>query len=154
MTSTSTTTPAAIRDGVARGVGAVGMAGIGLIHLLDAPGKFSETPYMGWMYVGLIASALGVAYWLIRSTSQHAWLAAAGLALSAIVGYTLTRTVGLPQATGDIGNWSEPLGMASLFVEGSVVALGAARLVEGRRDRRTAPVAGRIEPRTRLEAAA
>ena len=154
MTSTSTTTPAAIRDGVARGVGAVGMAGIGLIHLLDAPGKFSETPYMGWMYIGLIASSLGVAYWLIRGTSPRAWLAAAGLAASAIIGYTLTRTVGLPQATGDIGNWSEPLGMASLFVEGSVVALGAATLAETRFGRRTAPVAGRIDRHAHLEAAA
>src|SRR3954469_25457952 len=106
----------AIRDGITRGVAVVGLAGVALIHLIDAPGKFSETPYMGWMYVGLIAASLGVAYSLIRTSSPKAWLAAAGLAASAIIGFTLTRTVGLPQATGDIGNWSEPLGMASLFV--------------------------------------
>jgi hypothetical protein len=35
----------------------------------------------------------------------------------------LSRTTGLPQANGDIGNWTEPLGLASLFVEGCVVAL-------------------------------
>jgi hypothetical protein len=44
------------------------------------------------------------------------------------VGYTLTRTVGLPQAMGDIGNWTEPLGLASLFVEGSLVALACTML--------------------------
>jgi len=31
---------------------------------------------------------------------------------------------------GDIGNWGEPLGMASLFVEGSLVALSAMVLRE------------------------
>ncbi len=43
------------------------------------------------------------------------------------MGYVLSRTTGLPQATGDIGNWTEPLGLASLFVEGGVaaVAIGA-----------------------------
>lgn len=43
-----------IRDGAARAVGAAGMAAIGLIHLLDAPGKLSETPYMFWLYIGLM----------------------------------------------------------------------------------------------------
>ncbi len=122
----------AIRDGVARGVAAVGMAGIGLIHLLDAPGKFSETPYLGWMYVGLIGASVVVAYLLIRGSSTKAWWAAATLAASAMIGFTLTRTIGLPQAMGDIGNWSEPLGMASLFVEGAIVALSAAMLADRR----------------------
>ena len=53
------------------------------------------------------------------------WQAAAGLSASVILGYVLSRTTGLPQATDDIGNWSEPLGIASLFVEGAVIALGA-----------------------------
>lgn len=47
----------------------------------------------------------------------------------AIIGYTLTRTVGLPQANGDIGNWMEPLGLTSLYVEGALVALSAAVLL-------------------------
>jgi len=34
-----------------------------------------------------------------------------------------SRTVGLPAATGDIGNWLEPVGLASLFVEATVVLL-------------------------------
>jgi len=113
----------AVRDGVTRAVAIVGLAGVALIHLLDAPGKFTETPYMGWMYVGLIAACLAVAAALVRTSDRRAWLAAAALPASAIVGYVLTRTTGLPQATGDIGNWSEPLGMASLLVEGSLVAL-------------------------------
>ena len=41
-----------------------------------------------------------------------------------IVFFVLDRTVGLPNATADIGNWVEPLGLASLVVEGFVVAIG------------------------------
>ena len=64
------------------------MTGIGLIHLLDAIGKYNETRHLFWSYI-------------------------------------LSRTTGLPNATGDIGNWSEPLGLASLFVEGAVIAVAA-----------------------------
>ena len=113
----------AVRDGITRTLAIVGLAGVALIHLLDAPGKFTETPYLGWLYVGLIASCLLIAAALIRGSDGRAWLAAGLLPLGAIIGYTLTRTTGLPQATDDIGNWGEPLGIASLFVEGSLVAL-------------------------------
>lgn len=126
---TTDTTP---QDLIARGVGAVGMAGIGLIHLLDAPGKYTETPYMFWMYIGLMLGSLALAAELVRTGSRLAWAGAAGLALSAAAGFTLTRTVGLPQAHGDIGNWTEPLGLASLWVEGCMVALSAAVLVARR----------------------
>jgi hypothetical protein len=53
--------------------------------------------------------------------NRNVWLAAGGLAAAIIVGYTINRTVGLPGAMEDIGNWLEPLGLASLFVEGTVV---------------------------------
>src|SRR4051794_30950114 len=100
------------REIVARSAAVVGLAGIALIHLLDSLGKFQETPYMGWMYVGLMLSCLAVAATLVHSNAREAWLTAIALAASAIAGFTLTRTVGLPQAHDDIGNWSEPLGLA------------------------------------------
>ena len=111
------------REIVARGAAVVGLAGIALIHLLDSIGKFHETPYMGWMYIGLIVSCLAVAATLIRFNAREAWLAAIALPAAAIAGFILTRTTGLPQARGDIGNWSEPLGLAALFVEGAVIAI-------------------------------
>jgi FtsH-binding integral membrane protein len=120
----------AVRDGVTRAVAAIGLAGIALIHLLDAPSKFSETPYMGWLYVGLMIASLATAFALVRGSWSPAWGAALVLPACAIVGYVLTRTVGLPQAHGDVGNWKEPLGMASLLVEGSLVAVAGHVLVE------------------------
>ncbi len=113
---------------VTRAVVIVGLAGIAVIHLLDSISKFSETPYVGWMYIALMAGAVGAGGLLIFSRSKLGFGAAAVLAASAIAGYVINRTVGLPNATGDIGNWTEPLGMAALFIEGCVVALSVAAL--------------------------
>lgn len=111
------------RDVVTRAAAVVGLAGIALIHLLDAVGKFSETPYIAWMYIGLILGSLCAAGLLIGSRSKAGFVGAAVLTVGAITGYVLNRTVGLPQASGDIGNWAEPLGMAALFVEGCVLTV-------------------------------
>src|SRR3954464_7673786 len=91
------------REIVARSVAVVGLAGIALIHLLDSLGKFQETPYMGWMYVALMVSCLVVAGFLLHTHAREAWLATMALPASAVVGYVLTRTVGLPQAHEDVG---------------------------------------------------
>lgn len=112
-----------VRDIGARATIAIGLAGIGLIHLLDAIGKYDETRYLFWMYVALIAASLATAGAVLFTRARAAFLAAAGLAASAAVGYVLSRTTGLPGATGDVGNWTEPLGLASLFVESVVVAV-------------------------------
>jgi hypothetical protein len=133
MTSTSTVPAAAVeeplrhlaRDLAMRAAGAVGLAGIALIHLLDSIGKYNETRYLFWLYVALMVGSLATAAAVLTHHSRLAWSAACGLAASAIAGYVLSRTTGLPNATGDIGNWTEPLGLASLFVEGCVVALSA-----------------------------
>ena len=117
------------RELIVRGVAVVGLAGVALIHLLDSLGKFQETPYMGWMYVGLMLSCLAAAAALVHANVREAWLAALVLPTAAIAGFTLTRTVGLPQASEDIGNWSEPLGLAALFVESALVTVAAYALV-------------------------
>jgi hypothetical protein len=69
---------------------------------------------------------IAVAGLVLFTRLRGAFLAAAALAGSALVGYVLNRTTGLPNASGDTGNWTEPLGLASLFVEGSVVAVALA----------------------------
>jgi hypothetical protein len=106
---------------IPRSVLTVGLLGIALIHLLDLPGKLEETPYLGVAFIALIAASIGLAGVLAVRDGRTVRLAAGALAAAVIVGYVLTRTVGLPAATEDIGNWSEPLGVASLFVEGIVV---------------------------------
>ncbi len=113
-----TTGPAAYR---VRVVAVIGLLGIALIHLLDLPGKLEETPYLGGAFIALIAASIGLAAVLATRDDRAVLLASGGLALAVIIGYVLSRSTGLPAATEDIGNWLEPLGLASLFVEGIVV---------------------------------
>jgi hypothetical protein len=118
----------AIGDAVARTLAVVGLAGVALIHLLDAHDTFLSAPYKGWLYVSLIVGSLATAALLVRRSDSRAWTAALLLPLGAMSAFVLSRTVGLPNGADDIGNWWEPLGLASLFVEGSLVALAAAVL--------------------------
>jgi hypothetical protein len=115
-------------DAAPRAVAVVGLLGVGLIHLLDSIGKYSETPYIFWMYVALILGTIAVSGALLHRESRLAWAAAGALPLSALVGFVLSRTTGLPSSSGDIGNWSEPLGLASMFVEVCLVLLAGYRL--------------------------
>ncbi|MEA2421806.1 MAG: hypothetical protein QOF55_905 [Thermoleophilaceae bacterium] len=115
-------------DPVPRAVAIVGLLGVGLIHLLDSIGKYSETRYLFWMYIGLIIGSIAVSGALLVRESRAAWAATGLLAAAALVGYVLSRSTGLPSAKGDVGNWAEPLGLASMFIEGCLVALAGYRL--------------------------
>jgi hypothetical protein len=116
----------------ARATVAVGLAGIALIHLLDSIGKWSETRYLFWMYIALMVGSLATAGAVLFTRSRLSWLAAAGVAASALIGFVVNRTVGLPNAMDDIGNWTEPLGLASLFVEATTVAVSLVALIATR----------------------
>jgi hypothetical protein len=99
------------------------LLGLALIHVLDAIPAFSQLPYKGWMYTALIVGAVAVAGMLVGRPSRLVWAACGGIVLGAIIAFVYSRTVGLPGAADDIGNWAEPLGVAALFVEGAVLAV-------------------------------
>lgn len=111
----------------------LGLSGIAAIHILDLPAKFTETPYLAVAYLGMIFTAFVLMERIIRAPKQLDYLAAAALAASVFLGYAINRSVGMPGAMGDIGNWFEPMGLLSLFVEGFVVWQGLAAVVEIKR---------------------
>jgi hypothetical protein len=110
-----------------------GMAGIAMIHVLDAPGTFAGVKYIFWLYIAIIAGAIPFSLLLLQWSSRLAWVGPALLAAGPLVGYLLTRTVGLPGDSADVGNWLDSLGIASMFVEIAVLGLSLARLGAGRR---------------------
>jgi len=99
----------------------LGLATVAAIHILDLPGKLAETPYLGVMYIVLIIAAFVLTERLFVVGSRLDFIAAAALSAVVIVAFTINRTVGMPGATGDIGNWLEPLGLLSLVVEAFVL---------------------------------
>jgi hypothetical protein len=124
----------AVRDAAVRATTAIGLGGVAVIHAVDGVGKWSETRYIFWMYMALILAAIITAAGVLFSHSPRWLLAAAGLAASVFAGFVINRTVGLPNATGDIGNWTEPLGLASLLVEGFVIAVALGGVAAARSD--------------------
>ena len=117
-TQTSNHRTIAVNRRVAVGLG---LASVAAIHILDLPGKFAETPYLAAFYVALIIASFVLTERLFVAGTRRDFLAAAALSAAVIVGFTINRTVGMPGATGDIGNWLEPLGLLSIVVEAFVL---------------------------------
>lgn len=114
---------------------------VAVIHLVDQGGvPGSKTPsYVQTLYYVLEAVGVLVAVALLLPPLRFvraAWVLAVGVAAGPLVGYALSRGPGLPDYTDDKGNWTEPIGVASLVVEGVLLVLAgvaAARLLPARR---------------------
>ncbi len=93
---------------------------IGLIHLSMVPQEYGEAPYMGILFginfIAAIIAALG-----ILRQETWGWLLGVGIAVGSLIGYILSRTVGLPGM--EIEAWLQPLGVLSLLAEGAFLLL-------------------------------
>jgi hypothetical protein len=111
----------------ARGVGALALVALAVIHVVDLPATLGPTPLVGLGYLGIIAAAVLAAGAMITRSHWLAWAAAGAVAVSAMGGYVLTRALpgGFLGDHGDVGNWRCPLGIAALSVESVIVLLAA-----------------------------
>jgi hypothetical protein len=109
----------------ARAVGALALATLAVIHVVDLPGTLGPTPLVGIGYLAIISVAVLTAGVLIARPHWLAWSAAAAVAVSAMGGYVLTRALrgGFLGDHGDVGNWHCPLGIAALSVESVIILL-------------------------------
>jgi hypothetical protein len=87
----------------------------GLIHIYNVPGEYKEAPYLGVLFfvffLASIASAIGIYY----DRFMWGWILGGLLSLGAIIGYLVSRTVGLP--ISGVENWGPPLAYFSIFLE-------------------------------------
>jgi hypothetical protein len=114
----------------------VGLLAIALIHFLDFFSTIQTDTYVGVLYLVLIAGCLAAAGGLLGRNPWRAWTLTAAVAAAPFLGYIVSRSVGLPGATDNIGNWTEPLGLAALFVEFLVMAISLRALVPVRSEAR------------------
>jgi hypothetical protein len=112
-------------DVIARAVGALALAALAVIHVVDLPGTLGPLPLIGAGYLGIIAAAVVVGGVMITRSHRLVWAAAGGLAVSAMGGYLLTRALpgGFLGDHVDVGNWHCPLGIAALSVETLIILL-------------------------------
>lgn len=103
---------------------------VSFLHLADQNFlAFDKQPaYLLAAYVTVEILAPLVALTLLRPTSGG-WLLVLGCAAGPLTGYLLTRTIGLPGDTSDIGNWGEPLGVASVMVESTLLLIALVELL-------------------------
>jgi hypothetical protein len=121
--------PVQAADLIARAVGAVALAALAMIHVIDLPATLGPIPLVGAGYFGIIAAAIVTGGVMIARSHWLVWAAAGGLAASAMGGYVLTRTVGgFLGDHGDVGNWRCPLGIAALTVETLLILLAVWQL--------------------------
>lgn len=95
------------------------------IHLIDAPDSFGDAPYKGVLFVlngigALLASAL-----ILRNRNTAGWWLGMVVAASAVVGYVMSRTIGLPGLEAEPDAWFETLGITSVICEVAFIAIGA-----------------------------
>jgi len=108
-------------DTILRGLGAALAIAVAQIHFLDVFDKFEENTAQGWMFTALIVACLAAVLTLVHRSSTLVWLFAGLCGIAPLAGYIISRTVGLAGATDDIGNWTEPLGLASISAEVSLI---------------------------------
>lgn len=120
---------------VLRTLGIIGCLAVAAIHVIDQGGLpgTKDPQYVQMMYYALEAAGVVAAALLLTRQARSGWLLALGVAAGPIVGYVLSRGPGLPNYTDDVGNWTEPLGVVSLVVEGVLFILAAAALLAGSR---------------------
>src|SRR6266576_2753662 len=117
--------PAQGAELIARAVGALALAALAVIHVVDLPATLGPTPLVGIGYFGIIAAAVLAGGAMIARSHWLAWAAAGAVAVSAMGGYVLTRALpgGFLGDHGDVGNWRCPLGIAALSVETLIILL-------------------------------
>jgi len=119
-------------------LGALLCAFVIAIHVIDQGGVtgLADPPYKGYLYYALeIGAAITALVLLSRRAALIGWVLALGVSVGPIVGYIASRSIGLPNYTDDIGNWTEPLGLTALSVEGLLLICALIALVSAARQR-------------------
>lgn len=100
-------------------LGVVLMMIMGVVHLLDAQSAFDDATYKGWLFVAYGLFAFIAAIGIYRGKQTWGWKFGALVAVSTLLGYIASRTIGLPQLPAEPDAWLEPLGVASVVAEGA-----------------------------------
>jgi len=97
----------------------------GLIHGVEGPAHYHEAAYQGILFFLNATGALVAARGIYRGAKLWGWALGMLVSAGALLFYMVSHTIGLPGLEIDDA-WFEPLGVASLLVEGLYVIVYAA----------------------------
>jgi hypothetical protein len=109
---------------------------VGVFHALEIQGQLNGAAWLtaGFCLLAVVAPTAGL--WLLTHPSLGAWQFGGVASAAALGGYILTRSVPVPGDPGDVGNWLEPLGLASILTESVILVLATSVLVAAYRTAR------------------
>jgi hypothetical protein len=111
-----------------RWIAAVLLLVVAAVHVPMVPEHLHEAPYIGVLFIALAITGVALAALVVLWDTPAVWITSGTVALLAVIGFLLSRTVGLPEIRDDIGNWTEPLGFPALAAELLATAVAAAAL--------------------------
>jgi hypothetical protein len=133
-------------DVAIRVVGAMLALAVAAVHIADQGGVTALTSpnWIGWGYrtieVGGVLTALVLLLprpaRLTALMTWTGWAAGVLLGVGPFVAYVLSRTVGVPGDSGDVGNWGYWVGTVSLFIEAALIVLSVSMLLALRQSAR------------------
>ena len=134
-----------------RTAGALLALAVAAVHVADQGGvtAFNSPDWIGWSYrlieVGGVLTALALL--LPRPVPAWAgWAAGVLLGTGPFIAYVLSRSVGLPGDSGDVGNWGYWVGTVALFIEAGLVMLSVSMLLAMRQSGSFRDLIGRARP--------
>ncbi len=104
-------------------LGAAAGAVIASTHLFITPEHLSEAAYLALLFTVLSCVMIGVSVGLLRRDALWLWVLGCLACALAIIGYVISRTIGLPLAADDIGRWADPVGIVAMTAEAVFVVL-------------------------------
>jgi hypothetical protein len=100
-----------VKSSVLRLVAILVLLAGGMIHLYLTRAAYGAVPYIGVLFAASFAGAVAAAFGIYRG-SGWGWMLGFLVAASTLMGYVLSRTVGLPGLPAMPGAWLDPLGIA------------------------------------------
>jgi hypothetical protein len=116
-------------------VGIALLSATAAIHITGLSSETDEVAYLGFGYLALSCACV-VAIALLAVGDRRGWVLGLVTCAATLIAFVLTRTTGLPNASDDIGNWSETIALWSLIVEAAFCLLAIAALTSRRVDHR------------------
>jgi hypothetical protein len=105
-------------------------------HAAITEDHLQEAFYIGVLFIALELACLVLAVLLPRHDTTLVWAGVVTTGGLAIAGYVVSRSIGLPQITDDVGRWTDPLGVVAVASESLMVLLGLGALTVRAQTRR------------------
>ena len=118
----------AVNDALTRAAVIIGLGGIAVVHILQAPEAFDATFYLGFLFCLAVVACLILAAAVATTNDSRVTELAGAFASLILLLYLISRCFGLPAFTDDKGVWDEPLGLLSMVFEGLVICVTAATM--------------------------